>query len=52
MIEVSKGVRGNAFRLGDRFILDISQDSNFPIPFEATTGGLVFSARKHFSLLD
>jgi hypothetical protein len=52
VIKIGKRIRWDALGLGKRVILDVCQDGDFPISFEATTGGLFFSARKHVSLLE
>jgi hypothetical protein len=49
MVEIGKGIRWNSMGFGHGIILDVRKDGNFPVPFQAMTGGLVFSMRKHFS---
>jgi hypothetical protein len=52
VVKIGKRIRWYALGFGQGFILDVCQDSNFPIALKTTTGGLIFSARKHFLSLD
>jgi hypothetical protein len=47
MVEIGERIRRDALRPGNGIVLDVCQHSDFPVSLEATTGRLIFSARKH-----